>query len=59
VAAYEAAEAEHRGDSNYDIVLMGSDSLKTVRLTHGSYFASSEEDLREAVRPEIAALGAG
>lgn len=21
VAAYEAAEAEHRGDSNYDIVL--------------------------------------
>jgi hypothetical protein len=35
---------------------MGSDSLETVRLTHGSYFASSEEDLREAVRREIAAL---
>ena len=59
VAAYEAAEAEHRGDSNFDIVLVGSDSLETVKLTHGSYFASSEGDLREAVRREIAALGAG
>lgn len=58
VATYEAAEAEHRGDSNYDIVLVGSDSLDTVKLTHGSYFASSEDDLREAVQREIATLGA-
>ncbi|MGH2867084.1 MAG: hypothetical protein ACRDNK_05870 [Solirubrobacteraceae bacterium] len=58
VAAYQAAEAEHRGDSNYDIVLVGSDSLETVKLTHGRYFASSEDDLREAVQREIAALGA-
>jgi hypothetical protein len=58
VATYEAAEAEHRGNSNYDIVLVGSDSLETVKLTHGSYFASSEDDLREAVQREIAALGA-
>lgn len=58
VAAYEAAEAEHRGDSNYDIVLVGSDSLKTVKLTHGSYFASSEDDLRNSVQQEIAALDA-
>ena len=59
MAAYEAAEVEHRGDSNYDIVVTGSGSLETVKLTHGSYLASSEEDLREAVRREIAALGAG
>lgn len=58
VAAYEAAEGEHRGDSNYDIVPAGSDSPETVKLTHASYFASSEEDLRETVRREIAALGA-
>lgn len=44
VAAYEAAEAEHRGD---DIVMVGSDSLETVKLTHSSYFASSEDDLRK------------
>jgi hypothetical protein len=58
VAAYEAAEAEHRGDSNYDIVLVGSDSLETVKLTHGTYFASSEHDLREALQRDIATLGA-
>jgi len=58
VAAYEAAEAEHRGDSNYDIVLVGSDSLETVKLTHGSYFASSEEDLRDLLQEEIAAFDA-
>ena len=57
VTVYEAAEAEHRGDSNYDIVLIGSDALETVKLTHGSYFATSENDLREAVKREIAALG--
>jgi hypothetical protein len=58
VAAYEAAEAEHRGDPDYDIVLVGSDSLETVKLTHASYFASSDEDLREAIQREIAALDA-
>lgn len=58
LAAYEAAEAEHRGDPNYDIVLVGSDSLETVKLTHGSYFASSEVDLRNSVQREIAALDA-
>lgn len=57
VAAYEAAEAEHRGDSNYDIVLVGSDSLETVKLTHASYFESSEDELREVVQREIAAGG--
>jgi hypothetical protein len=57
VAAYEAVEAEHRSDSNYDIVLVGSDSIETVKLTHGSYFASSADDLREAVQREIATLG--
>lgn len=57
VHAYEAAEAEHRSDPNYDIVLVGSDSLETVKLTHASYFAS-DHDLREAVQREIAALGA-
>lgn len=58
MAAYEAAEAEHRGDSNYDIVLVGSDSLETVKLTHGSYFDSSADDLRKWVQREIEGLGA-
>ena len=37
-AAYEALEREHRGDSNLEIVLVGSDSLETIKQTHGNYF---------------------
>jgi hypothetical protein len=28
----------HRHDSNLEIVLIGSDSLDTIRSTHGNYF---------------------
>lgn len=49
LAAYEQAEAEWRDDKMIDIVLVGSDSLDTVRVTHASYFregitASNVED---------------
>ena len=49
LAAYEQAEAERRDDKMIDIVLVGSDSLDTVRVTHTSYFregitASNVED---------------
>ena len=49
LAAYEQAEAERRDDKMIDIVLVGSDSLDTVRVTHASYFregitASNVED---------------
>jgi hypothetical protein len=37
-AAYEALERKHRGDSNLEIVLVGSDSLETIKQTHGNYF---------------------
>jgi hypothetical protein len=58
VAAYQAAEAEHRGDPNYDIVLVGSDSLDTVKRTHASYFDMSDDDLREVVQREIVGIEA-
>ena len=53
VAAYKAAEAEHRDDANYDIVLLGSDSIKTVRRTHSSYFHMT--DGRADLRRQLAA----
>jgi hypothetical protein len=56
IAAYEAAEAEHRGDAKWDIVMVGSDSIETVRRTHASYFDRSSEDLRSEVQRELAAL---
>jgi hypothetical protein len=37
-AAYEQLEREHKNDQNLEIVLVGSDSIETVKLTHGNYF---------------------
>ena len=36
--AYAAMEREHRDELNIEIVLVGSDSLDTIRQTHGNYF---------------------
>lgn len=36
--AYEALEREHRKDPNLEIVLVGADSIDTIKMTHGNYF---------------------
>jgi hypothetical protein len=36
--AYARMEREHRGDKNLEIVLVGADSIETIRKTHGNYF---------------------
>ncbi len=41
VAAYAELEQEHKDHDWIDIVLVGSDSLDTVRLTHANYFDGS------------------
>jgi polyribonucleotide nucleotidyltransferase len=41
VAAYAAMEQEYTGQSSIEIVLIGSDSLATVELTHANYFDGS------------------
>jgi hypothetical protein len=41
VAAYSAKEKELQGRKMIEIVLIGSDSLDTVRLTHANYFDES------------------
>lgn len=38
VAAYAKLELQHRGERMIEIVLIGSDSIETVRLTHANYF---------------------
>lgn len=38
VAAYSSKESEFKGRPRMEIVLIGSDSLETVRLTHANYF---------------------
>jgi hypothetical protein len=39
--AYAECEAEHRGTPDIEIVLIGSDSFETVKLTHANYFDGS------------------
>jgi hypothetical protein len=36
--AYSAEEREHERDDFLEIVLVGSDSIETVRRTHSNYF---------------------
>jgi hypothetical protein len=38
VVAYSAKEQEYEGRDAVEIVLIGSDSLETVRVTHANYF---------------------
>src|SRR5579859_3620809 len=41
VVAYAAKEQELRGQASIEIVLIGSDSLDTIRRTHANYFDGS------------------
>lgn len=38
--AYEQMEEGHRNERNMEIVLVGADSIETVMLTHGNYWAA-------------------
>jgi hypothetical protein len=40
--AYGAAEREHWDDRRMEVVLLGSDSLETVKITHANYFRGSD-----------------
>lgn len=53
-AAYSAREHEHRGDDKVEVVLVGADSLDTIRKTHSHYFAETG-DLMAAVERDLLA----
>jgi hypothetical protein len=40
--AYARKEAEYRSNGDVEIVLVGADSLDTIKLTHGQYFDAGE-----------------
>ncbi len=46
LVAHKAEEVAYQGNPDIDVLLVGSDSLETVRITHASYFGS--EDLLAA-----------
>lgn len=38
LSCYAQLEQEHQGDRLIEIVLIGSDSIETVKLTHANYY---------------------
>lgn len=38
LVAYDVVEEEHRHDPQIEVVLLGADSIETLRKTHSSYF---------------------
>lgn len=44
--AYEQAEETYRGQDRFDVVLLGADSLETIKKTHSSYFSTEELTLK-------------
>ena len=50
MTAYRAAEIEYQDRSEMDIVLVGSDSPETVRITHSTYFTGAAARVLEQVR---------
>jgi hypothetical protein len=53
--AYEEMEEKHRSDHQMEIVLVGADSIETVRLTHGNYWAV-DPDAEPAASPYLAGV---
>ena len=47
--AYAALEREYQGQGDFEVVLVGADSIETIRRTHAHYF-----DRTEAVSPYLA-----
>ena len=43
--AYTLFEREHRDDRAVEVVLVGADSIGTIRKTHSHYFATQADDL--------------
>lgn len=57
--AYAAAEARFREDDDTEVVLLGSDSLGTLKRTHSSYFELDDRHVDRVVAKDLAELGLG
>jgi hypothetical protein len=41
VAEYSALERKYAGQGSFEIVLVGADSIETIKRTHGQYFTDN------------------
>lgn len=56
--AYTELEMEHLGEDSIEVVLVGADSLETIRKTHSHYFPRVRGGLVDELERELtAALG--
>lgn len=53
--AYETMEEKHHYERHMEIVLVGADSIETIMLTHGNYWAA-EPDADPAASPYLAGV---
>ncbi len=56
-ARYTEREREFQDDENIEVVLVGADSLDTVKVTHSHYFVKTTGDLFEQLARELLAGG--
>jgi len=42
---YEELEEQHRGSDEIEVVLVGADSIETIKRTHSHYFVERFDDL--------------
>lgn len=54
--AYEDAEAEFRDRPRVDVLLVGSDSIETVKVTHSTYFPGSRKRSVESLLDKLATI---
>ena len=43
VAEYSELEQRYAGEGRFEIVLVGADSIETIKRTHGQYFAEDAD----------------
>jgi hypothetical protein len=55
VARYEEIEKRFFGSDEYDIVLLGADSLDTIKRTHSSYFETTQHGFERFFKDALAA----
>jgi hypothetical protein len=53
VAKYAALEREYVGQGKFEIVLVGADSIETIKRTHGQYF---EDNVDAVASPFLAGV---
>ncbi len=53
VGKYAALEREYAGQGKFEIVLVGADSIETIKRTHGQYF---DDDANAIASPYLAGV---